>query len=86
MVWGSIAYNTQSFLVLIHETMTAQRYVHGILQPHVLPLTTVLTGLSSTRQCSASQGKGITRLSPRSNYPSVTCPIPIFVSNRAYLG
>ncbi|GFU48372.1 transposable element Tcb1 transposase [Trichonephila clavipes] len=38
MVWGTIAYNKQSPLVLIHGTMTAQRYVHDILQPHVLPL------------------------------------------------
>ncbi|GFY04262.1 transposable element Tcb2 transposase [Trichonephila clavipes] len=38
MVWGAIAYNTRSPLVLIRITMTAQRYVHDILQPHVLPL------------------------------------------------
>ncbi|GFX20978.1 transposable element Tcb1 transposase [Trichonephila clavipes] len=34
---------------------------------------------------SASQGKGVTRLSPHCNYPSLACPIPRFVSNRAYL-
>ncbi|GFY14744.1 transposable element Tcb2 transposase [Trichonephila clavipes] len=38
MVWGAIAYNTWSPLVLIRGTTTAQRYVHDILQPHVLPL------------------------------------------------
>ncbi|GFX09424.1 transposable element Tcb2 transposase [Trichonephila clavipes] len=38
MIWGVIAYNTRSPLVLIRGTMTAQRYVHDILQPHVLPL------------------------------------------------
>ncbi|GFU05488.1 transposable element Tcb2 transposase [Trichonephila clavipes] len=38
MVWGAIAYNTWSHLVLILGTVTAQRYVHDILQPHVLPL------------------------------------------------
>ncbi|GFU82888.1 CUB and sushi domain-containing protein 3 [Trichonephila clavipes] len=38
MVWDAIAYNTRSPLVLICGTMTAQRYVHDILQPHVLPL------------------------------------------------
>ncbi|GFW41105.1 transposable element Tcb2 transposase [Trichonephila clavipes] len=36
MVWGVIAYNTMPHLVLIHGTMTAQRYVHDILQPHFL--------------------------------------------------
>ncbi|PRD27180.1 UNVERIFIED_CONTAM: hypothetical protein NCL1_36109 [Trichonephila clavipes] len=38
MVWGAIAYNTRSALVLIHGIMTPQRYVHDILQPHALPL------------------------------------------------
>ncbi|GFT38951.1 transposable element Tcb2 transposase [Trichonephila clavipes] len=38
MVWGAIAYNARSPLVLIFCTMTAQRYVHDIFQPHVLPL------------------------------------------------
>ncbi|GFX74188.1 transposable element Tcb2 transposase [Trichonephila clavipes] len=38
MVWGAIAYDTRSPLVLIRGIMTAQRYVHDILQPHVLPL------------------------------------------------
>ncbi|GFV59037.1 transposable element Tcb2 transposase [Trichonephila clavipes] len=38
MIWSAIAYNTWSPLVLIRGTMTALRYVHDILQPHVLPL------------------------------------------------
>ncbi|GFX73927.1 transposable element Tcb2 transposase [Trichonephila clavipes] len=37
MVWGAIANNTRSPLVLIRGTMRAQ-HVHDILQPHVLPL------------------------------------------------
>ncbi|GFV93311.1 transposable element Tcb1 transposase [Trichonephila clavipes] len=44
VVWGFIAYNTRSPLVLIHGTMTVQRYVNDILQPHVLPLMQRLTG------------------------------------------
>ncbi|GFX06950.1 transposable element Tcb2 transposase [Trichonephila clavipes] len=44
MVWGTIVYNTRSPLVLIRGTMTAQRYVHDILQPHVLPLMQWLPG------------------------------------------
>ncbi|GFS67458.1 transposable element Tcb2 transposase [Trichonephila clavipes] len=43
-IWGAIAYNTRSHLVLIRGTMTAQRYVHDILQPHVLPLMQRLSG------------------------------------------
>ncbi|GFX50083.1 transposable element Tcb1 transposase [Trichonephila clavipes] len=38
MVWGAIAYNTRSLLVLISDIITAQRYVHDILQPHMLLL------------------------------------------------
>ncbi|GFX36666.1 transposable element Tcb2 transposase [Trichonephila clavipes] len=44
MVWGVIAYNTRSPLILIRGTMTAQRYVHDILQPHVLSLMQRLSG------------------------------------------
>ncbi|GFT32311.1 transposable element Tcb2 transposase [Trichonephila clavipes] len=31
MVWGVIAWNTRSLLVLVRGTMTAQRYAHDIL-------------------------------------------------------
>ncbi|GFU81762.1 transposable element Tcb2 transposase [Trichonephila clavipes] len=44
MIWGAIAYNIQSPLELIHGAMIDQRYVHDILQPHVLPLMQWLTG------------------------------------------
>ncbi|GFS88563.1 transposable element Tcb2 transposase [Trichonephila clavipes] len=44
MVWGAIAYNTRSPLVLMRGTMTAQRYVHDILQPHVLSLLQLFSG------------------------------------------
>ncbi|GFW52947.1 transposable element Tcb2 transposase [Trichonephila clavipes] len=44
MVWGAIAYNTRSPLVLIHGTITVQRYVHDILQPHALSLMQRLPG------------------------------------------
>ncbi|GFW25812.1 zinc finger BED domain-containing protein 5 [Trichonephila clavipes] len=36
IAWGAITNNSRSPLVLIRGTMTAQRYVHDILQPHVL--------------------------------------------------
>ncbi|GFW59785.1 uncharacterized protein TNCV_4718761 [Trichonephila clavipes] len=44
MVWGAIAYNTRPPLVLIRDTMTAQWYVHDILQPLVLPFMQRLPG------------------------------------------
>ncbi|GFX97076.1 transposable element Tcb2 transposase [Trichonephila clavipes] len=45
MVRGVTAYNTRSPVVLIRGTMTAQRYVHDILQPHVFPLMQRLPGV-----------------------------------------
>ncbi|GFV45153.1 transposable element Tcb2 transposase [Trichonephila clavipes] len=44
MVWGVIAYNTWSTLLLFFVPKTVQRYVHDILQPHVLPLMQRLPG------------------------------------------
>ncbi|GFV93812.1 transposable element Tcb2 transposase [Trichonephila clavipes] len=44
IIWGDIAYNTRPPLVLIRGTMTAQRYVHDMLQPHVLLLMQLLPG------------------------------------------
>ncbi|GFV95302.1 transposable element Tcb2 transposase [Trichonephila clavipes] len=52
MVWGATAYNTRSLssLVLTRGTMTAQRYVYDILQPHVLPLMQQLLGAISQQE------------------------------------
>ncbi|GFX30908.1 transposable element Tcb2 transposase [Trichonephila clavipes] len=44
MLWGAIAYNTRSPLVLIRDAMTTQWYVHDIPQPHLLPLMQWLLG------------------------------------------
>ncbi|GFV09987.1 transposable element Tcb1 transposase [Trichonephila clavipes] len=89
MVWGAIAYNTQSSLVLIRGTMTGQRLV---LQSHddswePLPLMQWLPGaIFQQKKCLALHSKGVSRLSPHCYYPSFTSPIPRFASNRAYLG
>ncbi|GFX86162.1 transposable element Tcb1 transposase [Trichonephila clavipes] len=40
----------------------------------------------STRECSASHSKAVTRLSSHCYYSFLAYPIPRFVSNRAYLG
>ncbi|GFX33578.1 uncharacterized protein TNCV_1932451 [Trichonephila clavipes] len=53
MVWGVIAYNTRSPLVLIRGTMTAQRYVHDIMQQHVLLLMQRLPGTMFQQQDNA---------------------------------
>ncbi|GFU53589.1 transposable element Tcb1 transposase [Trichonephila clavipes] len=63
--------------------MTAQRYVHDILQPHVLSLMQRLPG-AIFQQDNARPHTA--RLSPHCYYPSLACPIPRFIPNRAYLG
>ncbi|GFX33762.1 transposable element Tcb1 transposase [Trichonephila clavipes] len=86
MVCGAIAYNTRSLLVFIRGTMTGQRYVHAILQPHVLPLMQWLPGaIFQQDNVRPHTARVFTRLSPHSYYPSVTSPIPRFVFNRAYM-
>ncbi|GFT67639.1 transposable element Tcb2 transposase [Trichonephila clavipes] len=44
MEWSAISHNTRLPLILINGSMTAQRYVYDILQPHVLPLMAELPG------------------------------------------
>ncbi|GFU90242.1 transposable element Tcb1 transposase [Trichonephila clavipes] len=83
----TIAYNTWSPLVLIRGNITAKWYVHNILKiPCVGIHATVPSSHFSSRQCLASHRKGLTRMYPYCHYLSLACPIPSFVSNRAYLG
>ncbi|GFU38595.1 DDE_3 domain-containing protein [Trichonephila clavipes] len=35
MVWGAIAYDSRSTLIVMRGTLTGQRYVDDILRPHV---------------------------------------------------
>ncbi|GFV65496.1 transposable element Tcb2 transposase [Trichonephila clavipes] len=37
MVWGAIAYDSRSTLIVMRGTLTGQRYVDEILRPHVGP-------------------------------------------------
>ncbi|CAH1999182.1 unnamed protein product [Acanthoscelides obtectus] len=37
MVWGAIAYGSRSPLIFIRDNMNAQRYIHEVLEPHLLP-------------------------------------------------
>ncbi|GFX50082.1 transposable element Tcb1 transposase [Trichonephila clavipes] len=63
--------------------MTAEWHVRDILQPHVLPLMQRLPE-AIFQQDNARPHTG--RVFPHCYYPSLACPIPRFVSNRAYLG
>ncbi|GFV38737.1 transposable element Tcb1 transposase [Trichonephila clavipes] len=66
--------------------MTAQRYVHDILEPHVLPLIQRLLGAIFRQDNARPHTARMSQLSQHCYYPSLPCPIPRFVSNRAYLG
>ncbi|CAH1982106.1 unnamed protein product [Acanthoscelides obtectus] len=37
MVWGAIAYGSRPPLIFIRGNMNAQRYIHEVLEPHLLP-------------------------------------------------
>ncbi|CAH1977625.1 unnamed protein product [Acanthoscelides obtectus] len=37
MVWGVITYGSRSSLIFIRGNMNAQRYIHEVLVPHLLP-------------------------------------------------
>ncbi|GFW75205.1 transposable element Tcb1 transposase [Trichonephila clavipes] len=87
MVWGVIASKKRPPLVLIRGTMTAQRYVHDILQPHVLPLLQRLPGAIFQQDNARSHTARVSQDSLRTvTTLTLTSPIPKFVSNRAYLG
>ncbi|GFT54047.1 DDE_3 domain-containing protein [Trichonephila clavipes] len=44
MVWGDIAYDSQSTLIVMRETLTGQHCVDYILRPHVGPFLNGLPG------------------------------------------
>ncbi|GFW76815.1 transposable element Tcb2 transposase [Trichonephila clavipes] len=44
MVWGAIAYDRRSTLIVMRGTLTVQRYVEDILRPHVGPFLNGLPG------------------------------------------
>ncbi|GFT33567.1 transposable element Tc1 transposase [Trichonephila clavipes] len=44
MVWGTIAYDSRSTLIVMRGTLTGQRYVDDILRPHVGPFLNGLPG------------------------------------------
>ncbi|GFY10507.1 transposable element Tcb1 transposase [Trichonephila clavipes] len=44
MVWGAIAYDSRSTLIVMHGTLTGQLYFDNILLPHVGPFLNGLPG------------------------------------------
>ncbi|GFX27669.1 transposable element Tcb1 transposase [Trichonephila clavipes] len=64
--------------------MTAQWYVHDILQPHMLQLMQRLPGAIFQQDNDRPHTARVSQ--DYCYYPSLNCPIPRFVSNRIYLG
>ncbi|GFV17388.1 transposable element Tcb2 transposase [Trichonephila clavipes] len=50
MVWGAIAYDSQSTLIVMRGTLTGQRYVDDILRLHTLPWPARSPDLSPVEQ------------------------------------
>ncbi|GFV88804.1 DDE_3 domain-containing protein [Trichonephila clavipes] len=44
MVWGAVAYDSRSTLIVMRGTLTGQRYVDDILRPYVGPFLNGLPG------------------------------------------
>ncbi|GFT48202.1 transposable element Tcb2 transposase [Trichonephila clavipes] len=44
MVWRAISYDSRSTLIVMRRTLTGQRFVDGILRPHVGPFLNGLPG------------------------------------------
>ncbi|GFW94164.1 transposable element Tcb2 transposase [Trichonephila clavipes] len=70
MVWSAIAYNTRSLLVLIRGTMTAQRYVHDILQPLMQRLPGAIFQQDNARPHAASVSQDCLRTVTTLLWPS----------------
>ncbi|GFX20181.1 transposable element Tcb2 transposase [Trichonephila clavipes] len=86
MEWSAIAYNTRSLLVLIHGIITVQRYVHDILQPHVLSFMQRLPGANFQQDNAQSHTARVSKDGLRTVTTLPWSADPQFVSNRAYLG
>ncbi|GFU59917.1 transposable element Tcb2 transposase [Trichonephila clavipes] len=86
MVWSVIAYNIPSPLVLIRGTMRAQRYVHDILQPHVLSLMQRVPGAIFQHDNARPHTARVSQACLR-NVNTLPWPSRFrFVSNRANMG
>ncbi|GFX39494.1 uncharacterized protein TNCV_2668561 [Trichonephila clavipes] len=81
MVWGVIACNRRSPIVLLCGTMAAQLYAYDILQPHTVSLKQWFPGAifqqDNARPHTARFQKTVSALL----LPSLPCPIPKFISN-----
>ncbi|GFY02991.1 transposable element Tc1 transposase [Trichonephila clavipes] len=87
MVWGAIAYDSRSTLIVKRGTLTGQRYVDDILRPHVGPLINGLPG-AIFQQDNARPHKARVAQDFLRHFQtlSMAVPLPRFVPCRARVG
>ncbi|GFW17504.1 transposable element Tc1 transposase [Trichonephila clavipes] len=88
MVWGTIAYDSRSTLIVMRGTLTGQRYIEDIHRP---PVGSFLNGLpqgqfSSKIMLSSAYSKSCSRLPTSFADSSMAGPLPRFVPCRARVG
>ncbi|GFX43617.1 DDE_3 domain-containing protein [Trichonephila clavipes] len=83
MVWGAIAYDSRSTLIVMCGTLTGQRYVNDILRPHVGPS---LNGLSGAIFQQDNARPHTTRVAQDISDSSMPGPLPRFVPCRERVG
>ncbi|GFV59789.1 DDE_3 domain-containing protein [Trichonephila clavipes] len=87
MVWGDIAYDSRSTLIVMHGTLTGQRYVDDILRPHVGPFLNGLPGaIFQQDNARSAYNKICSRLPTSFSDSSMAGPLPRFVPCRARVG
>ncbi|GFV19209.1 transposable element Tcb2 transposase [Trichonephila clavipes] len=87
MVWGFIAYDSRSTLIVMRGTFTVQRYVDVILRPHVGPFLNGLPGaIFQQDKYSSAYSKSCSRLPTSFSDTSIAGPLPRFVPCRARVG
>ncbi|GFV32205.1 transposable element Tcb1 transposase [Trichonephila clavipes] len=83
MVWGAIAYDSRSILIVMCGTLTGQCYVDDIQRPHV---GTFLNGLPGAIFQQDNARPHIARLPTSFSDSSMAGPLPRFVPCRARVG
>ncbi|GFX91445.1 transposable element Tcb2 transposase [Trichonephila clavipes] len=83
MVWGGIAYDSQSTLIVMRRTLTGQRYVDDILRPHVGPFLNGLPGAIFQQDNARPHTAEVAQDFLRHFQTSMAGPLPRFVPCRA---
>ncbi|GFW65746.1 transposable element Tcb2 transposase [Trichonephila clavipes] len=86
MVWGVIAYDSRSTLIVMRGTLTGQRYVDDIIRPHVGPFLNGLTGAIFQQDNARRHTARVAQVFLRHFHSSMASPLPRFVPCRARVG